>query len=1120
MTSLDPGRPLTSKPSTVVSSAAAQQSSAGAAIATRLDGSDFELTGKAAAVIALASLHPQISKRRVALLLWPDSPETQARNNLRTLVHRLNKQLGAEVIGGTDQLTVDARFVRITPTRADELLAAFATGKEHRWALLAGVGLEHLEEFQSWLGDARHRVRQLQLRSLEQALASALSVADAASAIAIAKGCVTLELLSERWHRQLIRTLITFDDKAAALEAYEVCKAVLRDRLGATPDEQTRSLYQRALLDAGTPVRESERLVLAPRAASTPLVERSTQLRSLEVAFSRAQHIVLQGEAGVGKTSLLSRFAEGKAVERMTVHRGAQSEPYAALAQLLREVQRRRSLPVAGPDRIEFARIAPSAFPDARPSIAALSIGRLRSALAQWAQLLVEAGVRLLAIDDLHYADAESQAALATLIGAPPDGLDALPIALCYRTGEAHAAVSDAVLAAQLDKRVEVVMLQRLSQPGVESLLRLVGYGADLLGSGKVAEEFMNATGGNPLFVVELAVSALDRIDTRFGSLGNDLGALLRSRLSSCSDTAKQLAHVAAISLEHFSVDLASAVSGLSPLSLMPAWTELQQRGIFDDDGLTHDLMRDAVLGAAPAATKQVIHRQVALYLESLGVVGAPALRHWRAAGDADGGFRHAVHEYQEVGAMRYATLRADLEMLGALEELGDSLAEHLWITAGLDLLSIPETAFAPLARLIERAEALPRTPRTSSWIAFERARTLYGRDRKPKEAYALLSAAAESMPATGSERAWVEVYLNIYCFPAGAFTNLHARRSVDALAGQVLDAGGRRLAREVLQLRSQRLLEYAGCVREEASLLRAAKANGDAGAAHLARTNIAAFLWGAGMGSMAARHFRISRTGLDAADEAEWHTNVAVLFAQSSICAGRYQDAIECMKRVVHGYYALTLRPFLAHTWLLLGRADLAREALEGIAAHDLAHAPQAIAMHANVCSRLQRAGGLDGAEPLRAGLEQLRNFGNLATMCGILEIQIAALTGSPQDRLDVTTRVLGLVRPPNPAPGSVAGVLLMQAEAYAELGDPRCREAALEGAWRARRHRTHLREYPPELFVRFSVVLRPTEPDTADALLHIGRRWLLDAMRFLPPEAAESFTAANAVNQTLLCF
>lgn len=51
-----------------------------------------------------------------------------------------------------------------------------------------------------------------------------------------------LDPLSEQAHRQLMDTLARCGDRAAALAAYEDCKALLRRELGVLPDALTRTV--------------------------------------------------------------------------------------------------------------------------------------------------------------------------------------------------------------------------------------------------------------------------------------------------------------------------------------------------------------------------------------------------------------------------------------------------------------------------------------------------------------------------------------------------------------------------------------------------------------------------------------------------------------------------------------------------------------------------------------------------------------------------------------------------------------------------------------------------------------------------------------------------------------
>ena len=109
---------------------------------TCADGDGFEARGKSAVLLAMAALEGSAERRRMALLLWPESKEQQARNNLRTLVHRLNQRFGAELLAGTELLAIDPARAQVALPDTRALVAALAGGSAARcetWPMRAST---------------------------------------------------------------------------------------------------------------------------------------------------------------------------------------------------------------------------------------------------------------------------------------------------------------------------------------------------------------------------------------------------------------------------------------------------------------------------------------------------------------------------------------------------------------------------------------------------------------------------------------------------------------------------------------------------------------------------------------------------------------------------------------------------------------------------------------------------------------------------------------------------------------------------------------------------------------------------------------------------------------------
>ncbi|WP_425258749.1 BTAD domain-containing putative transcriptional regulator [Rubrivivax sp. RP6-9] len=1093
----------------------------------------FDATGKAALLLALAALEGTAERRRAALLLWPDSPERQARNNLRTLVHRLNQRCGVELLLGTEQLGFDPARARVVTQDTEVLLAALDAGGPQACELLAQAGVDGhgSEALGAWLDAARQRWRRQQLAALSEALHAALTAGEAARAMTLARACVQLEPLSEHWHRQLMDTLARCGDRAAALAAYEDCKQRLRQHLGVLPDLQTRTVHLRLLQVQARAQAQAQPLAavntgLTPLggAARFALVEREAVLAEAQAAMARGQHVVLQGEAGVGKTRLLRHLAEVGVVEPVVLRPGARDEPYAAVAQLLQEVQPRRAPRIGMPEQVELARLAPLAFPEVQPSQSGLSAPRLHAALRHWAARLAEAGVQRLVLDDLHHADAASQAAFAALL-APHDDSAApvLPLLLAHRAGEIEAPLAEALVAAQVHDQARCITLQRLSLHGVRALLRAMQAGND----DALAARLLQRTGGNPLFVIELArqlqdAPESDAANAATAATTDNLNALLRSRLQGCSSDAQQLASVAAVAGQDFSVELASAVIGQPPLALMDAWNELQQRGLFADHGTAHELVRDAALAMLPQAIGRTLHRQVAAFLEAQSQVGQRVLVHWLAADEHDRALPHAVHQLHAAQLAGLSTVQLEVELLDLLARLSDTVLQRaLWLSAEVDGEVREEMVLrqhAPrLAALVARVEQLPQTGTVAQWLAFERARLLHFRDQQTARAYAELSAVAERMDERGIERAWVEVFLGNAAFSLNGAMLAHSLRAQAAMAGLPRTAERARLLRYI-DMQCAFRPDIAGLLRAKLAVLRAARRRHDHGAVDAVRHEIALQCGVRGLVNSSYRQLRIDAHMRLPDERLRAYSGEQLIYGVAALNAGRYAAALRFLQLQGPPGRQASCGLFRTLVWINLGQWRRACEELQAVDLKELEQDLVYQSVYAIARSRIDSHAGVDALPALRQLLARTRELGVDGINLQLLEWEIARSHADASDAVALGEHMLAGMRRSQAAARRRTPVLIDLAELHARAGSTAARTLALEAAHELRRGRTISTLYLPEGLVRCATLLRRSDPAEAATLLHVARRWLRQALPHVPDFARQSFVEEVQVNRLLL--
>jgi DNA-binding CsgD family transcriptional regulator len=267
----------------------------------------------------------------------------------------------------------------------------------------------------------------------------------------------------------------------------------------------------------------------------------------------------------------------------------------------------------------------------------------------------------LICLDDLHWADTGTAAALRTL----PKRLATLPIAwfLTTRPGQGAgpmlSALSD-LIAVGADR----LQLDTLDDDAVARIV------ADILGNEPDASLLRQAerARGNPFLLVELvrglAEEELVAVDSGRARLVEDrlparVSDDMRLRLSRLPASADRVAIAAASLGRRFTVSDLATMGDLSVPEMLPALEALVDAEILNDlDGrlaFVHDLVRDAVRSSVPPAVRRGLDRRGADVLLARGAL--PVEVATQLAASAEPGDRIAV-----------TTLSAAAEALGATD--------------------------------------------------------------------------------------------------------------------------------------------------------------------------------------------------------------------------------------------------------------------------------------------------------------------------------------------------------------------------------------------------------------------------------------------------------------------
>ena len=699
-----------------------------------------------ALLLYLASRGRMVSRHELLTLLWGEEPDATARLRLRETLGKLKGALPdpSLLISDHDLVGLDFKAVYVDLLEFRELTrqvqpdswTSLPTGRDSAVLLpqnvyqnlnnavslwrgpgfLSGADLPSTPGFDDWLVSTGQQVEHQRSWALEKLSEHASAMGDLEQALRYARAALENDELNEDLHEQVLRLLIHMGHRIKAREYFNYYTDLVQRELQAPPSQKILALGNSIDLKSKSTQTLSSRQKTTWRVRSsleTPLVGRKVQLERLNRAYQKGGGVFIFGEFGLGKTRLVKEFVESLDPQpRILLNRCLPNEkslPFQPIIDLSREIITLEEWLQYPEEWVSHAlTVVPDLkklFPEVKPALPVVpeqARGLLLEGVRQMALILARKRRLVAFLDDAQWADEATLATLSYLLERQPFDQEALLI-VALRDDQPNPDLE--ILLHRLEANVNVSKIY-LTRLGPEDTSDIARYVLGKRPNSQVAQLLTNATGGNPLFLLESLRTLKDRLpDQELTGIVNlplakNLYALIRSRLQLLSPKVRTILDVAAVVGDEFSPILLEHVSQYSSEEVIAAIEDLENRKLieFVNQGgnniccrFIHDQFREVLLMEINPMRAQKLHGAVARSLETMpgnkfsdqaGILA----QHYELAGERNKAFEywlkagiHSRHLFAYTDASR-AFSRAQAALDGPGVEVGIQDIAQLYV--------------------------------------------------------------------------------------------------------------------------------------------------------------------------------------------------------------------------------------------------------------------------------------------------------------------------------------------------------------------------------------------------------------------------------------------------------
>ncbi len=590
---------------------------------------------KAEALFYYLMVKKQCFRDTLVEMLWGSVEEEIAKKSLRNAMYIVNKTFGDNVLVSPKRsiIMLNPEFTFNTDIETFLKDEGCRSIEAYTGEYLEGFLVKDADSFDKWIFSARNQYSDAYVNKLHKQIQKCIKEKNLGEVEFFCKNLIEVDEFNEKAYRILMNVYRKMGLYDKSIDVFNNLSKLLRSELSITPDQRTSELLGEILKEKAT------RQTFSRNEAEEFFYGRQEELKLLGENYYRftsgkkGKSIVILGEAGLGKTALISRHLKEIEDEKLIVLKANcyQAEenyllkPWSDIVYQLSKVIEAENIEIP----VLLQRVVSHIFPafaikddyvEQNPieQIDILKYQVAEKAIIDIFKHVAEKNKILLVFEDLQWADTMSFSLMSEIIMDNKN--QSLSFITSARTGHGGK-IERFLVDPKVYGLIQSIELKRFSRE--ETMEFASGMMPKLNIDGELGNSIYRETEGNTFFIVEMLNNL--KHNEKLYSISPKVQDIIQSRFLSVSEEGMKILNITSLFFDMVTLEELLEVSGKSELELLDIIGELEEKNLIKEIGeindvgfaFTHQKLREFAYSQLSNSKRKILHSRIARLIES-----------------------------------------------------------------------------------------------------------------------------------------------------------------------------------------------------------------------------------------------------------------------------------------------------------------------------------------------------------------------------------------------------------------------------------------------------------------------------------------------------------------------